>query len=192
MNGYLYSSRFTAGFLRRLRLLRLARFCTLSMAALLMTAASTAFAQVNTCNSLTLYGAAAADGLCKSLSPTSQTHWVCELATGNPDIHLTFNATTSLHLTVRIPGPSGPTCEGNSYLAGTFPGKFSIQTGQPATICNVRVQDWVTRLNAVPQVPPPPAAAQCKAGFQKAADLGRITPTISNGYQQKCGDNKCQ
>jgi hypothetical protein len=190
MNGYLYSRRFTGSFLRRSRLSRLARFGTLFTAALWMTAASTAFAQVNTCNSLTLYGAAAASGLCKSLSPTSQTHWVCELAAGNPDIHLTFNAATALHLTVRIPGTSGPTCEGNSYLAGTFPGKFSIQAGQPATICNVKVQDWVTRLNAV--APIPPQGAQCKAGFQEAERLGRITASVSNGYQQKCTDNRCQ
>ncbi len=191
MNGYLYSSKFTAGFRRRLRLSRQGISCTLLMAALL-TAATTALAQVNTCNSLTLYGAAAASGLCKSLSPISQTHWVCELATGNPDIHVTFNATAALHLTVRVPGPSGqpPACEGNSYLTGTFPGKFGIQAGQPATICNVKVQDWVTRLNAVPPIPA--QGDQCKAGFQEAERLGRITASVSNGYQQKCGDNKCQ
>jgi hypothetical protein len=72
----------------------LARFITLTLGALVVVAQPARAQPVNTCEAITLYGNAANQGLCKSLSPGTQNHWVCDLTAGNPDIHLTFNANT--------------------------------------------------------------------------------------------------
>ena len=66
----------------------------------LLLAADAGFAQVPTCEALTLYGNAANSGLCKTLSPATQNLWVCGMTTANPDVHTTFNAATALHVTV--------------------------------------------------------------------------------------------
>lgn len=142
--------------------------------------ASPAFA-VTTCEGLTLYGNAAVTGLCKTLSPGTQNLWICELANSNPDVHITFNRTTPLHITVRAPA-----CEGNSTLAGNWPGHLTIAPSQPATICNVNLQSYISRLNAVPQT------YGCQASFTQAQALRKITPTIGTSYINLCNARDLQ
>ncbi|HWU52355.1 MAG TPA: hypothetical protein VN153_06010, partial [Tahibacter sp.] len=90
----------------------------IALAALaLLLAAPLCHAQVPVCDALTLYGNAVNSGLCRSLSPTTQNLWVCELSGVNPDVHTTFNAATALHVTVRT-DVNPPSCQGNSTLAG--------------------------------------------------------------------------
>lgn len=67
-------------------------------------------------DALLLYGNAVNSGLCKSLSPTTQNLWVCELTSSEPDIHLTFNASTNLPITVRSLAGTPTQCEGRSDL----------------------------------------------------------------------------
>lgn len=122
------------------------------------------------CNRVLMYGNAAASGLCRSLSPASQNLWVCELS-ASPDIHTTFNNATALHLTVR-----SPSCEGNSYLQNNWP-NLARQQGQPQTVCGVSVDNYVARLNAVPQT-----YGTATQAFTAAQNAGRITPAVATSY----------
>ncbi len=139
--------------------------------------ANPAFA-VTTCEALTLYGNAAVTGLCRTLSPGTQNLWVCGLTDANPDVHSTFNRTTPLHITVRTPD----VCENASILAGGWPNALTIGVHQPVAICNVNVQNYVARFNAVPQT------YGCQASFVRAEQLGRITPAIATSYINLCND----
>lgn len=155
----------------------------------LLLAAEAGFAHVPTCDALTLYGNAANSGLCKSLSPATQNLWVCDLTGADPDVHTTFNAATALHITVRTP-PGIPTCEGLSLLAGHWPAALTIAAGQPGVLCNVPIQPWVDRLNAVPQVPAGGTTA-CRAGFLAAGAAGRITQATMQSYLLTCAAQQC-
>lgn len=138
--------------------------------------ANPAFA-VTTCQALTLYGNAAVTGLCRTLSPGTQNLWVCGLTDANPDVHSTFNRTTPLHITVRT-----TVCEGASILAGSWPDALAIGVNQPEAICNVNVQNYVARFNAVPQT------YGCQESFVQAEQLGRITPATATSYITLCND----
>lgn len=138
--------------------------------------ASPAFA-VTTCEALTLYGNAVVTGLCRTLSPGTQNLWVCGLTDANPDVHSTFNRATPLHITVRT-----TVCEGASVLAGAWPNALTLAAAQPVNICNVNVQNYVARLNAVPET------YGCQASFVQAQALGRITPAIATSYIDLCND----
>jgi hypothetical protein len=150
-----------------------------------------AFAQqVNICQALTLYGNAATTGLCLNLSTNA--HWVCELAAGNPDIHTTFNAGTPFHVTAVTSQPTA--CNQSSDLAGVWPGGLRIQDDQPNMICNVNVQNYVNRLNAVPQIAPGGANGNthCMASFLAAQNAGRIPPAVGGFYLALCRAYDCQ
>lgn len=153
-------------------------------------AAGPAAAQVPVCRALTLYGNAAADRLCKTLSPTTQNLWVCGLTDGNPDIHTTFNVGTPFHVTVRN-NPAPPGCEGNTNLTAAG-GALAIQAGQPANVCGVDIQSYVNRLNAVPAAPPVVGQSACRAGFLAAQANGRMTPALVATYLATCAANHCQ
>ena len=131
-------------------------------------------AAVDRCQALTLYGNAAASGLCRSLSPTSQTLWVCELAS-SPDVHTTFNGSTNLHITVRMQG-----CEGYSNLDGAWPGQLRL-AGQPM-ICGVNVQNYGDRLNAQPRMPARPGMTFVRTAFVTAIERSRLAPALAQGY----------
>ncbi|WP_257388348.1 hypothetical protein [Tahibacter caeni] len=162
-------------------------------ALVLLLAAPLCQAQVPVCDALTLYGNAANSGLCRSLSPTTQNLWVCELSGVNPDVHTTFNAVTALHVTVRT-DVNPPSCQGNSILAGNWPpaggAGLTIAPGQPAQVCNVNINNWVARLNAVPQVPAGGATA-CRAGFLAALAAGRLSNAVAQTYLNTCNAQAC-
>jgi hypothetical protein len=151
-----------------------------ALAVLLATTAS--LAQVATCDALTLYSNAVNTGLCRQLSTGNL--WVCELTGANPDVHTTFNAGNNLHITVRTPGP--PPCQGNAQLTGNFPGALALQAGAPAAICNVQLQNWVNRLNAVAQGNVPAGQTNCTAGFIAAQAAGRINGATRGFYVNLC------
>ncbi len=140
------------------------------------------------CSGLKLYGNAAYSGLCKSLSPATQTNWVCELSGSNPDVHTTFNAgesngrdATLLHLTVRTPSKDGKQCEGNSNLGGNWPNGLALGDGEQNNICGVDLNNYVKRLNSVPE-----EFKDCTEAFNKAQEKGRINESVKNSYIQKC------
>lgn len=140
------------------------------------------------CEALTLYGNAVDQGLCKSLSPTTQNLWVCSLTNTDPDIHTTFNANTNLHFTVRTP-PAAPTCEGASYLTGNWNAQqrqLRFQANQPQKVCSVDLTSYLTRLNAVER------RAGCQQAFTNAQAAGRITPDVATSYITQCRVNNCQ
>lgn len=152
---------------------------------------TTATAQsVRVCSGLGLYGNAAFEGLCKSLSPTTQNLWVCGMTTGITDVHVTFNATTAMHITVRI-NPASPTCEGLAYMRGTFPNRFSLSPAQPTVICGVNVADYVARLNAVGAMPAIPGLSACQAAFDEAAGTLRLNSNIAGSYMNSCKKARC-
>ena len=137
-------------------------------------------------DALTLYGNAVEQGLCKSLSPTTQNLWVCALTDTNPDVHTTFNATTDLHFTVRKP-PVNPICQGNSYLTGTWNAQaknLTFQADQPNIVCEVNLQDYLTRLNAVE------ANNGCVEAFVNAMNAGKITQSVAQSYIDVCRQNQ--
>lgn len=171
-----------------LKHLRSARGSAAALAALLL-GAGAASAQVPICDALTLYGNAANSGLCTSLSPTTQNLWVCAMTTGVTDVHTTFNAATAFHITVRI-NPAPPNCEGNSYLTGNWPGGLARQAGQPLMVCGVNIDNYVARLNAVPQVPPG-GTTNCRAGFIAAGAAGRISQATMQSYLNTCAAQAC-
>jgi hypothetical protein len=148
------------------------------IAAAAVTALTTAQAgaAVSTCQALSLYANAANTGLCKSVSPTTQNLWVCELAQ-SPDVHLTFNAGTNLHVTVR---KLSPACEGLAQFNGAFPGGLTL--AQPHTICGVNVADYVPRLNAVPQLAAAPNQTLVKTAILAAKNRGRVTDAVAQTY----------
>ncbi|QND33877.1 hypothetical protein HB772_17730 [Sinorhizobium meliloti] len=141
--------------------------------------ASETLADVATHQALSLYGNAALTGLCRHLGINRQ--WVCELS-DSPDIHLTFNAGTALHITVRT-----PSCEGNSVFDGEWPGNLKIAPGQPDTVCNVKIYDekeggdYVDRLNALPEI-----FSECRDSFQEAFFMNRLNARTANFYIQQC------
>ncbi len=139
-------------------------------------ATAQAVAVVPTCQALSLYANAANTGLCKSLSPTTQNLWVCELAQ-SPDVHLTFNAGTNLHITVR---KLSPACEGAAQFNGVFPGGLTL--AQPHSICGVNVANYVPRLNAVAQLPAAPNQPLVKTAILAAKNKGRVTDAVAQTY----------
>ncbi|MCP4687788.1 MAG: hypothetical protein GY859_07040 [Desulfobacterales bacterium] len=149
-----------------------------------------ASAQVPTCEALTLYGNAVNQGLCKSLSPGAQNLWVCALTNTDPDIHTTFNAATALHVTVRTP-PGIPTCQGNSTLAGNWPGALAIQGGQPNAVCNVNIPNYVRRLNAVPRMAQNGGQSFCRTAFLAAGANLKISQAVMASYLTLCNNNAC-
>lgn len=145
-----------------------------------LTLASAAQA-VPTCESLSLYANAANTGLCRSLSPTTQNLWVCELS-DNPDIHLTFNAGNNLHITVR---KLNPACEGNSQFNGNFPGALTLAA--PAAICGVNIQNYLARLNAVPQMPAAHGQTRVQTAALAAVAARRLTIQVAQTYINTAG-----
>ncbi|WP_019832542.1 hypothetical protein [Sphingomonas sp. PR090111-T3T-6A] len=148
-------------------------------AAVALAAAIPASAQVTMCDALALYGNATANGDCLSLSPTSQNLWVCGLQAAPNDVHLTFNASTPLHLTVRI---TAPACEGNTQINGTFPGHMTLASTK--AICGVAVGPILTRLNAIPQLPSSgkTPGSVVRGAFIVALEHGRTDPSTAQGY----------
>lgn len=151
---------------------------------------STARAQVPTCDALRLYGNAAESGLCRQLTPAGQQHLVCELA-DHPDIHLTFNDRTALHVTVREQG-GNRNCEGNSYLTGMWPASLGIRAGDPNTVCGVGIQQWVDQLNNVGVAQPSGKQTPCTAAFIAAGNTGNISQKQVSDYKQLCGRYRCR
>ena len=150
-----------------------------SMAAAALTMATGAQA-VTTCQALSLYTNAANTGLCRSLGPTTQNLWVCVLA-DNPDIHLTFNAGTNLHITVRKLNPDGSVrCEGNAQFNGVFPGALAL--AQPHLICDVTVASYVPRLNDVAQIAATPNQTFVQTAALAAVAANRLTHTVAQTY----------
>ncbi|MGO6846626.1 hypothetical protein [Rhizobium ruizarguesonis] len=143
--------------------------------------ANETLANVATRQALTLYGNAALTGLCRHLSTNRL--WVCELS-DNPDIHLTFNADTALHITVRT-----PSCEGNSVLDGEWPDNLKLAPGQPEKVCNVKIYDekegdYLDRLNALPEI-----ISECRDSFQEAFAMNRLNARTADFYIQQCKRN---
>lgn len=163
---------------------RAAMKCALTLLAI-AAPASHAWAQaVPVCDGLTLYANAAASRLCKSVGPTTQNLWVCELAQG-PDIHLTFNASTALHITVRT-----QKCEGYATLTGTFHGAapLALAAGQPGMVCGVNVAGYMPRLNAVPRLTPQPYVTTAMNAAQASR---RVTPAVATTYIQTATQRGC-
>ncbi|WP_223787357.1 hypothetical protein [Marinicella meishanensis] len=150
----------------------------------------TAQAQVATCDALNLYGNAVREGLCKGLSPGNQNLWVCDLTGGSPDIHTTFNAVTNLHVTVRH-NPAPPNCQGQSQLTGLWPAGLAIMAGQPGMVCQVNIQNYVNRLNAVAQAAPMLGQTLCRSSFLRAQAAGKLSPTNTAQYLANCAANAC-
>lgn len=147
-------------------------------------------AGVSTCDALTLYGNAANQGLCKSLSPGSQNLWVCNLTDGSPDIHSTFNNITALHITVReYPLSSG--CEGYSTLSGSWPGQLTVLKGQSHMICGVNIQGYIDRFNAVKRIDAMQNQSYCRTAFMKAQENLRLDPSITTQYLALCNLYDC-
>jgi hypothetical protein len=138
---------------------------------------------VTNCEGLTLYGNAKNEGLCRTLSPTTQNLWVCGLTDGATDVHVTFNRGTPMHLTVRI-NPGNPTCEGNTPIGGAFPGALTMP-GAPANICGVDPLNWLTRLNAVAQMAAG-GSTLCEEPFRTMIGNGRMTPADAQTYINQC------
>lgn len=138
-----------------------------------------ASAQVSMCDALALYGNATANGTCLSLSPTSQNLWVCGLQNPPNDVHITFNASTPLHLTVRI---TAPACEGNVQINGTFPGHLTLASNN--AICGVAVGPFLTALNNVPQQAPvgKSPGSVVRGAFVVALENGHTDPSTAQGY----------
>jgi hypothetical protein len=157
----------------------------LGAVALLAGGVPMAVAQVPICQALTLYGNAVKTGLCQGLSTGTQNLWVCELTSGAPDVHSTFNSTTPFHVTVRT-----QSCDAASVITGTWPNSLRIAAQQPTTVCNVGIQNYVTRFNNVPQVPAGPAT-RCRAAFTAAAVAGKITQSVEASYLHLCSVNNC-
>jgi hypothetical protein len=157
-------------------------------------AGAPAHAQVAICDALSLYANGARTGLCKDLSPTTQNLWVCELTTANPDIHLTFNANTALHITVRTPR-GAPTCQGNSTLAGSFP---SVQNNplaraaqQPQIVCSVDVDNYISRLIAVPELAAAHNQNRVQTAILNALAAGKVNQATANSYMATAVNNNC-
>jgi hypothetical protein len=169
---------------------------------------------VDNCQALRLYGSAYTSRLCKNLSFNNHNGMmVCELAQGNPDIHLTFqyqhgNPNPSpLHITVGVAAPAA--CQTHSALAGNWPppagaaGLVIAPAGnQPAgwvrgpLVCQqppgqggVNIQNYVDRLNAVGPVA---AGAQsaCVSAFNAAQAKG-LNPGVAGNFIQACQALAC-
>ncbi len=167
----------------------LATFCAL------FAGVQPAAAQVPVCQALTLYGNAASESLCKTLSPGTQNLWVCALGnSGVTDVHTTFNAATALHLTVRD-NPAPPGCEGNSTLAGTWPAGAGaglvIAAGQQGTVCQVDLQNYIRRLNAVTRMAPAGGQSLCRSAFLSAGNQNKISQPVMQSYLNLCNQHMC-
>ncbi len=162
------------------------KFLSPIIAAASFAATTSAAAQaVPVCEALTLYGNAAASGLCKSLSPGNQNQKVCELSL-NPDIHMTFNAGTRLHFTVRT-----PRCDRRSNLTGTWPNHLALAPNQPASICNVNVANYIHRLNAVPRLAAAPPNGLAVTAFNAAVQKRRLNQQAAQLYIDLAGQWNC-
>jgi len=160
---------------------------TVLVAGAIFAGAHKAMAQVSTCDSLTLYGNAANSGLCLGITPGDQPLWGCSLST-TPDIHTTFNATTSLLIIVSTTATStAPQCQINSGLTGKQPA-LTFGTYQPSTGCGVNLQTWVDSLNAVPPVAAGTGTV-CEAGFNAAVAAGKITSATAATYLPLCANS---
>jgi hypothetical protein len=148
-----------------------------------------ALVPVSVCGALTLYGNAVDQGVCLNLSPATQNHWVCELVT-TPDIHLTFNKTTDLHVTVRD-SRTTPPCDENSYLTGAFPAQLKIDAGQKKTLCTVPIQPIVDQLNTIPELQPSRSQSKCVEPFAKAVEDLRLSPSLAQTYIDRCKEMSC-
>jgi hypothetical protein len=138
-------------------------------------------------NNLTMYGWGLASRTFSSAStPNNQNLWVAEISTGNPEIHVTFNKSTQLHLTVRV----GTTCDGYVNVGGTFPGHMILLAPLPrdGKICKVSVAPYLARLNGIESDSPPPPNA-CVSGFNKQT---RLSQTAKGAYLALCGDPTCR
>lgn len=142
---------------------------------------------MNVCQALTLYGNATVTGLCKSISMNNL--WVCELTAAQPDVHLTFNAQTVLHLTVRTQQKA---CDQNTNILGNFPGAMNALPAHQV-LCGVNVDNYIARLNAVPQlaVGTNNQATLCRTAIQQALNNLKITQPIYNFYIGQCQANNC-
>jgi hypothetical protein len=143
--------------------------------AVIATQSALAQAKVSVNSALRLYGNAVNSRLCKRLSPANQNLWVCELTGSNPDIHLTFNDKTNLHITVRRPG-----CEGKAWIVGNWPRGLVLNQHEPREICKVNVVNYVKRLNDVRE------ERGCKEAFLEAKNRGRIDESVANSYIERC------
>lgn len=159
----------------------------LAIAALLSAFPAQAF--VNTGEALTLYGNAAELGtVCINETPSTpskvhsstQNQWVCQLA-ADPDIHLTFNATTNLHLTV-YNATTG--CRQLSYLDGTWPRGLTFMAGEPLSLCGVPIATYPAMLNAITSSNG--TVLGCKASFVAAREKLHISATTENRYIERC------
>ncbi len=167
-------------------------FATAS-AALIVASPARAQPPVPVCDALSLYANGADSGLCKSLSPTTQNLWVCELTGEVTDVHTTFNAATALHVTVRI-NPGAPTCQGNSILTGSYPSvvgnALRRAAGQPAVVCGVSIDNYVQRLVAVPQLLAAPGQNRVQTAILNALAAGRVTAPVAQTYINTAAPNQ--
>lgn len=154
-------------------------------AALLALASSPAAAHVDKCDAMGLYANADYENLCKISSPTTQNLWVCVFA-NPPDIHMTFNKDTPLHVTVRQKG-----CEGHSNLDGQFPGNLRRAGGQPATVCGVNIDDYLKRLNAVQKMGAAGGKSTVVTALLAAEERGRLDKSLGQTYIDKSKDFGC-
>ncbi len=162
------------------------KFLSTMIVAVTFAGANSAAAQaVPVCEALTLYGNAAASGLCKSLSRGNQNQKVCEFSL-NPDIHMTFNARTRLHFTVRTPN-----CDRRSDLTGNWPNHLALAPNQPALICNVNVENYVHRLNAVPRLVAAPPNGLAVTAFNAAVQRGKLNQQAAQLYINLAGQWGC-
>jgi hypothetical protein len=142
-------------------------------------------------NNLTMYGWGLANGTFSSAStPNNQNLWVAEISTGNPEIHVTFNKTTAMHLTVR----AGTSCDGYVNVGGTFPGQMVFLAPLPPNgkICGVTVASYLARLNGINSVPPLPhplPVNACVSGFNTQT---RLSGGAKGAYLALCGDPTCR
>jgi hypothetical protein len=165
-----------------------------AVAALLVSSPALAQGPVPICDALSLYANGARTGLCKSLSPTTQNLWVCGLTGEVTDVHTTFNAATALHVTVRV-NPGAPTCQGNSTLTGVYPAMpgnlLRRVAGQPAIVCGVSIDNYLLRLNAVPQLPAAPGQNRVQTAMLNALAAGRVTAGDAQTYMNTAVAQGC-
>ncbi|WP_298691605.1 hypothetical protein [uncultured Sphingomonas sp.] len=168
---------------------RMSLYLALAATAALAAATSAEAQAVPTCSALSLYANAARTGLCRSLSPTTQNLWVCELSGANPDVHITFNAGNALHITVRqAPQPGG--CDQHTNFTGNYPGGLAL-AGGGAPICNVNIRNYRDRLNAVQQLQAVHGQTLVQAAALAAVAASRLTPAVAQTYINTAANQHC-
>jgi hypothetical protein len=169
---------------------KMSLYLAIATTAALATTTSAEAQAVPTCSALSLYVNAARTGLCHSLSPTTQNLWVCELSAANPDVHTTFNAGNPLHITVRqAPQPGG--CQGNANFTGNYPGALAFPGGGGGPICNVNIQSYRDRLNAVPQLAAVHGQTLVQTGALAAVAANRLTAAVAQTYINTAAHQHC-